>query len=144
MNYKSSRFRDPDRAGVFQLAGAPETVAGCAEDAGLAVFRVNLQNVYAKDALISRIARTLRFPPWFGQNWDALNDSLADLSWVPGDGWLIILENADDFAHHDPGVFRSAVEVFLAVSDYWRQAGKPFWVLLHGPQEWTSGLQALN
>lgn len=35
-----------------------------------------------KAALLAWYAETLRFPSFFGENWDALIDCLRDLSWI--------------------------------------------------------------
>ncbi|WP_233257717.1 barstar family protein [Micromonospora sp. S4605] len=45
----------------------------------------------------------LLFPGYFGWNWDALSDCLRDLSWLPADGYLIVIENA-------PRLLSSSVE----------------------------------
>lgn len=43
-----------------------------------------------KDALLDAIAAELRFPDYFGRNWDALDECITDLSWLPpGDVALI-------------------------------------------------------
>jgi uncharacterized membrane protein len=36
-----------------------------------------------KEAVLDRIAAALKFPESFGRNWDALDECLADLSWIP-------------------------------------------------------------
>jgi hypothetical protein len=61
-----------------------------------------------------------------------------------GRGWVIIFENSKDLAARKPQVFHSAVEVFQSANDYWRQAGKPFWVLFHGPSDWVTGLEKFD
>lgn len=35
-----------------------------------------------KEDLLHHLAEVLRFPGFFGQNWDALHDCLGDLSWI--------------------------------------------------------------
>jgi RNAse (barnase) inhibitor barstar len=37
----------------------------------------------SKSDLLESLAESLRFPSYFGHNWDALEDFLADLSWLP-------------------------------------------------------------
>jgi len=38
----------------------------------------------ADSAVLLRVlAERLRFPDWFGGNWNALSDCLRDLSWIP-------------------------------------------------------------
>ena len=52
--------------------------------------------VSEKAAAISAIAHALDFPEWFGQNLDALYDSLTDLSWLPeGESVLVVPANLD-------------------------------------------------
>lgn len=36
-----------------------------------------------KADLLTGLAKTLKFPDYFGYNWDALFDCLQDLSWIP-------------------------------------------------------------
>ena len=33
------------------------------------------------------IGKALRFPEWFGHNWDALTDCLLDMGWLPAAGY---------------------------------------------------------
>ncbi|GLY53733.1 hypothetical protein Lesp01_73890 [Lentzea sp. NBRC 102530] len=47
--------------------------------------------VSEKAAAISAIARALDFPSWFGQNLDALYDSLTDLSWLPAGEYVLVV-----------------------------------------------------
>ncbi len=52
--------------------------------------------VSEKKAAIGAIAEALSFPSWFGQNLDALYDSLTDLSWLPaGEHVLVVPADLD-------------------------------------------------
>jgi RNAse (barnase) inhibitor barstar len=135
---------DAESSGVRQLTADPAHMERAAKAAGLFVVRIDLARLASKTGLLGRAARALKFPEWFGKNWDALNDCLTDLSWLHGNGWVIIFENAKDLAERKPQVFQNAVEVFQSASDHWRRAGKPFWVLFHGPNNWASGLEKLE
>jgi RNAse (barnase) inhibitor barstar len=129
------------QSGVRQFTADPDDIERAAKAAGLVVVRIDLARLASKTGLLGRAARALKFPEWFGKNWDALNDCLTDLSWLQGNGWVMILENSKGFAERKPQLFQDAVEVFQAASDYWRRAGKPFWVLFHGPNDWASSLE---
>lgn len=53
--------------------------------AGRLVVTLDLGGVTDKAGLMDRCARDLALPDWFGRNWDALADSLADPSvWPEG------------------------------------------------------------
>ena len=47
--------------------------------------------VSEKKAAIAAIAEALDFPDWFGQNLDALYDSLTDLSWLPAGEYVLVV-----------------------------------------------------
>ena len=83
-----------------------------------------------KPALLRACAAGLAFPPYFGQNWDALADCLADLSWLPAPGYAIVYDNPTPLIRHAPADWAVAQEVFLDAAAYWRNTGKPFAVLL--------------
>ena len=144
MTDKTEKLSDAKHAGVFQVTGGTDRIARTAQSAGLAVVQIDLNGIGHKAALLDRLAQALSFPEWFGNNWDALNDCLTDLSWLPAGGWMIILEHSNVMAKRNPKLFETAVEVLQSAGDYWRQSGKPFWVLLHGPGDWVSGASVFD
>jgi len=54
------------------------------------IASIDCRGVRDRDVGVARIAQALDFPEWFGGNWDALQDSLRDLSWLPGNGLSLI------------------------------------------------------
>jgi hypothetical protein len=85
------------------------------------------------------VAKALAFPASFGGNWDAFADSMRDLSWLPGKGYVIILEKSKHFAAAHKHEFDEAVDVLKEAATHWKAQGKPFWALIGGPDGWDSG-----
>jgi RNAse (barnase) inhibitor barstar len=108
---------DPSRSGVYRVAHA---------DGFAPIARIRFQE---KDALLRAIAAALRFPDWFGQNWDALEDCLTDLSWLDADAYVLV------FDHAQPGDdFGVLADVLRSSAQYWAGRGKPFFALFVDPQ----------
>ena len=124
-------LRDISRAGVYHLPLAgPEEIVAAAQDCGYAVFRVDLATVAAKAGLLAALARDMELPEWFGHNWDALADCLADLSWRPAEGYLVLLEHSDPLRAHGEADFVAALQLFAQATEEWRQQGVAFWCLV--------------
>ncbi|TXH77641.1 MAG: hypothetical protein E6Q88_00770 [Lysobacteraceae bacterium] len=87
---------------------------------------------HAQTALLS-IAEVLRFPDWFGENLDALSDCLNDLSWLPAEGYVMVLEHAEDWRAREPDTFDAAVEIFNETAARWAEMRVPFWAFVPLP-----------
>ena len=120
-----------ERAGLYHMPFAAdlalEEAAECLE---YPLHRVNLAQVTDKDAFLEVVGQALRFPEWYGRNWDALADCLTDLSWMAADGYVIVLEHSDAFAQAAPADFAMALSIFQDAADTWREDGVPFWTLV--------------
>lgn len=62
----------------------------------LRVCRTDLSGCHGKDDLLRRLRASLELPATFGDNWDALADSLRDLRWIPAWGYVLLFDHADD------------------------------------------------
>ncbi|MEU0333759.1 barstar family protein [Streptomyces sp. NPDC006193] len=84
--------------------------------AGRFVVALDLDGVTDKAGLMDRAARALALPDWFGRNWDALADSLADVTVWPeaagGRGLLIVVRGWQAYAAARPAEWETAQEVF--------------------------------
>jgi hypothetical protein len=80
--------------------------------------------------LLEVIATAADFPAYCGNNWDALEECLRDLSWAPAEGYLILWEDARILAQADPQAFATALSIFRSVAQYWETQGVPFVLLL--------------
>ena len=123
------RLMDPSRSGVYRTAGDAEVLDALSEGKPNC-SRVDLAGVTNKPSLLSRLAATLRFPDSFGGNWDALEDSLKDLSWLPGEGQVLLFGGAEALAAADRDIL---LEVLEGAAQFWRQQGVPFFAVFVDP-----------
>jgi RNAse (barnase) inhibitor barstar len=118
------RLRDASRSGTYRVSRADE-IMQAASGSGMRVARIRFAE---KPVLMKNIAAALDFPDWFGENWDALEDCLSDLSWRKATGYLLLLEGAK--AGDDFGVL---VDVLGSVAESWASRGTPFFAVFIDP-----------
>jgi len=123
---------DPGEAGVFVRPADAAALDAAAERAGLTRWTVDLAGVRTKAALLATLAERLEFPEWFGANWDALNDVLAERAWEQSKGVILALEHCGELAHADPEAFETALEVLDSVAESCYDEDIPFWVFVDG------------
>lgn len=116
------RLRDPVRSGVYRVTGS-----GAIDEVIRDAAQIDLKEGNALRA----IAQALRFPDWFGGNWDALEDCLGDLSWRPGEGHVLVFRNWQAVPGDD---FGALVDVLRSSAEYWSGRGKPFFAVLVDPE----------
>ena len=133
-------LRDPQRAGVYQTTLDAEEIVAAAKTLDLPAYKLNVGKARGKSGLLEHFAKVLRFPDYFGNNWDALNDCLTDLSWLDAKGWVLILLNGNRFARDNQAAFDTAVEVLNSAADHWRGQKKPFWVFIQAQAGWDLDL----
>ena len=126
-----SVLADPALAGVYvvEAAGASDFLAA-AMALDFAAVTVNLAGCSDRDEALERIGTALKFPSWFGRNWDALADCLADMSWWPAAGYLVLIEHPDAWRVAEPESFDTLLEIIEEASQAWAEERKPFWALL--------------
>jgi RNAse (barnase) inhibitor barstar len=143
MDPLGAMLSDSGQAGVYQLTREGWEIAAAAGAADLACFRIDIGHAHDKADFLEHIAKAMGFPQWFGRNWDALADCLKDLSWLPGTGWVVLLEKSKHFGAGHGHEFREAMDLMGEIADYWRAQNKPFWTLIGGPEGWNSGYPAM-
>lgn len=57
-----------------------------------AAIVVRIPNQVSKSGLLQVLAAGLSFPAYFGHNWDALEECLSDLAWLPA-GQTVVLQH---------------------------------------------------
>ena len=112
---------------VIAMTGdTAEALQQLAASLGLDGVRIDLEGCTDKAGLLARTAQALAFPAWFGGNWDAFYDCLADLGWRETEGWLLVLENTGDLRRHAPEALDTAVAILGDVAAAWAARGRVF------------------
>jgi RNAse (barnase) inhibitor barstar len=102
------------------------TLCSLAASLGLDAVRIDLSGCSDKAGFLERTSATLGFPAWFGGNWDAFFDCLADLGWRSGDGHVLVFEHAGDMRRHAPEALDTAISILRDAAAAWRERGRPF------------------
>ena len=92
------------------------------------------------ETTLRQLGSALHFPIWFGANFDALFDCLADPDWYPAKGHVIVLSGIDSLRVSDPDHFTTLIEVLQAATEARREIGFPLWVLLDTPARGIASL----
>jgi hypothetical protein len=122
------RLSDASKSGLYRVATAA-AIEEVARGSPLRVWRIDLRGAADKAALLSRVASELRFPAWFGGNWDALEDCLTDLSWAEAGGHVLLLEGAGALPADERGILG---DVLASAAEYWAEQGRPFFAVFIG------------
>jgi hypothetical protein len=107
-----------------------EALVEAATEAGLHAAPVDFAGSTGKDDALARIAGALAFPEWFGGNWDALADCLGDLSWIGGEGLLLLFDEAWDWRERDGESFATLLDICGEAAQGWIRQRRPFWVVV--------------
>jgi hypothetical protein len=84
--------------------------------------------------LLAALAEAMQFPAYFGYNWDAVDECLADLgSWLPGSGYVLIVRNATLLWQVNPLGAGALVESWLDAAQEHAKEAKPFHLVFDLP-----------
>lgn len=122
------RLSDALKSGVYRAPHGRD-IADALRGSRLRFARIDLAGVTTKDALLATIAAALDFPRWFGGNWDALEDCLADLSWSKFDGHVLLFEAAQDLPADERGIL---ADILASAASSWKERGRPFFAVFIG------------
>lgn len=127
-------------------------------EAGFIARTIRGSKMRSVRALMDEVSAALQFPYYFGQNWDALDECLSDMDWLPpAEGIVLLITNAAEVLADERledlailvGNFATATETYAApieLGEWWDRPAVPFHVVLHvGPRtveemshRWTS------
>ena len=97
----------------------------------------------SRAGFFKELADVLRFPDYFGRNWDAVYDCLTDLNWLPAAGYVLVLDGFDRLATNEPGQWEIGLKVLREACAFWRPLSRPMYALLYGSAELAPGVPPL-
>ena len=71
------------------------------------------------DGLLTECARALDFPDYFGHNWDALEECLIDLEWLPAKGYVLLIIDAGGVLPDDEEEYETFLEILRDAGEAW-------------------------
>lgn len=89
-------------------------------DAGLTVRVVRGAKMTSAHALFDEVAAAFQFPLYFGENWDALDECLSDLEWLPRQrGFVVVIADAGRVLEAEASLLRVFVGSLVRAADQW-------------------------
>ena len=70
-------------------------------------------------SLFAEFARALEFPDYFGHNWDALEECLTDLEWLPAKGYILLITDAAHVLSNDEAEYETFLEILRDAGEAW-------------------------
>lgn len=123
-------LHDSAKSGAYRLSLPLDMLGAAARHEEFHFVEVDCAEVYDKDTLIAALAEALKFPDWFGGNWDALEDCLMDLTWIDAPGYVLVLKDCDAIMEENPDDFTTALEVFDGAAGDRHEIERAFWVFV--------------
>jgi Barstar (barnase inhibitor) len=115
------RLQDASRSGVYRSTRA-DAIVEAVRASDLVLAHIPFAE---KERLLKNIAAALRFPKWFGHNWDALADCLSGL---PEKGYVLLFDQPK--AGDELGVL---IDVLRSSASSWAARGRPFFAVFIDP-----------
>jgi len=76
--------------------------------------------------LFGIISKALEFPDYFGNNWDAFDECLIDMEWLPSEGYVLVLFNANELWRNATYSAGKLVSAWQTAAAQWGREGVPF------------------
>ena len=86
---------------------------------GFALRVIKGAKCQATAGLLTECARALDFPDYFGHNWDALEECLADLEWLPAKGYILLITDAAQVLPNDEDEYETFLEILSDAGEAW-------------------------
>lgn len=111
---------------------------------GLFVAWIDGKRVTSKEEFLTVVAQALEFPGYYGRNWDAFDECIRDLEWLPARGYVLVLDEYQWLAQRDPENWTIALAILKEAATTWSRTDTPMYVLLRGAGDGGLGVSPLQ
>ena len=112
-----------------------------------AALMMNYENLFRE------LAAVFQFPDYFGKNYNALNECITDLDWLPAEGYLFVIKNSARLMIEESGNDLEGLLYFLDKAgkewatpvkedEWWDREVLPFHTILQMSEDEMSGFQS--
>ena len=98
-------------------------------DQGIQVFYLDGSNINDKKSFLNKTAEVMQFPNYFGHNWDAFDECITDLEWLPAKRYVVIYNKPNLFAEANPLDWQIAYDTLQSAVEYWQSTSTPMDIL---------------
>lgn len=90
------------------------------------IMKASIGHIECDRDIFSVIANAMNFPSYFGKNWDAFDECIEDMDWLPAKGYILILNEASKAFEAAPETIRKLIVSWSDAGEYWTENNKPF------------------
>ena len=122
---------DHERAGIYHLTpGGMAALAEACTLADLHLIVVDLAETPRMADAMDILTKATACPAHEAAHLDDLGEMLCDFSWLPANGYVILVEDADNLIATDPTGVQKLLEAFQAATHCWQEQEVPFWAFV--------------
>jgi RNAse (barnase) inhibitor barstar len=97
---------------------------------GTQVFYLDGKEIFSKETFLRKAAEVMKFPAYFGLNWDAFDECITDLTWCPAERYVLFYDRPDVFMQADPTGWQIALDILRSAEEYWGATNTPLALFL--------------
>lgn len=128
-------LEDPAQSGVFLVTDEDlQTVAQAEHEPSTCVLSVDLARCGDRASAVAALDHALGAPSGGSPRWDALGERLHDLSWLPAQGYVLILSGVHGLHQASPHDFDMLLDVLDDAATGWAHAQIPFFCFVALPE----------
>jgi hypothetical protein len=87
--------------------------------AGFVLRQIHGKKCGTPAGVFNEFARALGFPDYFEHTWDALEECLADLEWIPAKGYVLLVTEAVGVIPDEEEEYETLLEVLSDAGEAW-------------------------